>query len=95
MVAATQLTNTRPTVDSVKGLLSSIVQLPKRGAITAKQVLVAVAEYYNITVEALTGESRKKELVMSRQVAMYIMREEMSASYPTIGQELEIGRAHV
>lgn len=93
VVAATQLTNTRPTVESVKGLLSSIVQLPRRGAITAKQVLVAVAEYYNITVEALTGESRKKELVTSRQIAMFIMREEMSASYPTIGQELG-GRDH-
>lgn len=93
VVAATQLTNTRPTVESVKGLLSSIVQAPKRGAITAKQVLLAVAEYYAITVEALTGGSRKKELVMSRQIAMYIMRQEMSASYPTIGQELG-GRDH-
>ncbi|EKD79130.1 MAG: chromosomal replication initiation protein, partial [uncultured bacterium] len=93
VVAATQLTNTKPTVESVKGLLSSIVQAPKRGAITAKQVLLAVAEYYAITVEALTGGSRKKELVMSRQIAMYIMRQEMSASYPTIGQELG-GRDH-
>ncbi|EKD76597.1 MAG: hypothetical protein ACD_43C00051G0001, partial [uncultured bacterium] len=31
VVAAMQLTNTKPTVDSVRGLLSSIVQAPKRG----------------------------------------------------------------
>jgi chromosomal replication initiator protein len=93
VVAAMQLTNTKPTVDSVRGLLSSIVQAPKRGAMTAKQVLVAVAEYYSVALENLTGSSRKKELVMPRQIAMYIMREEMSASYPTIGQELG-GRDH-
>lgn len=91
--AATQLTNTKPTVDSVKGLLSSLVQSPKRGALTTKQVLLAVAEYFNTQVDLLTSSSRKKELVFPRQIAMYIMREEMSASYPTIGQELG-GRDH-
>ncbi len=93
VVAATQLTNTKPTIESVKGLLSSLVQSPKRGAITTKQVLLAVAEYFNTQIEALTSSSRKKELVIPRQIAMYIMREEMSASYPTIGQELG-GRDH-
>lgn len=93
VVAAMQLTNTKPTVDSVRGLLSSIIQTPKRGAMTTKQVLVAVAEYYTVALEDLTGSSRKKELVAPRQVAMYIMREEMGASYPTIGQELG-GRDH-
>lgn len=93
VVAAMQLTNTKPTVDSVRGLLSSIIQAPKRGAMTAKQVLVAVAEYYTVALDDLTGSSRKKELVTPRQIAMYIMREEMSASYPTIGQELG-GRDH-
>jgi chromosomal replication initiator protein len=93
VVAATQLTNTKPTVESVRGLLSSLVQSPKRGAITTKQVLLAVAEYFNCQIEALTSSSRKKELVIPRQIAMYIMREEMNASYPTIGQELG-GRDH-
>lgn len=93
VLAAMQLTNTKPTVDSVKGLLSSIVQNPKRGAMTVKQVVIAVSEYYNIKVEELAGSSRKKELVVPRQIAMYIMREELSISYPTIGQELG-GRDH-
>lgn len=93
VLAAMQLTNTKPTIDSVRGLLSSIVQNPKRGAMTAKQVLVAVAEYFNVLVEDLAGSSRKKELVVPRQIAMYIMREDLTISYPTIGQELG-GRDH-
>lgn len=93
VVAATQLTNTKPTIESVRGLLSSLVQTPKRGAITTKQVLLIVAEYFNVTIESLTSSSRKKELVTPRQIAMYVMREEMGASYPAIGQELG-GRDH-
>ncbi|MFA6475280.1 MAG: chromosomal replication initiator protein DnaA [Patescibacteria group bacterium] len=93
VMAATQLTNTKPTVDSVKGLLSSLVQAPKHGAITTKQVLLAVAEYYTVAVSLLTSSSRKKELVFPRQIAMFIMREEMNASYPAIGEELG-GRDH-
>lgn len=93
VVAATQLTKTQPTLESVKGLLSSIVQSPKRSALTGKQVVIAVAEYFDISREDLTGSSRKKELVTPRQITMYIMREEINASYPAIGDELG-GRDH-
>lgn len=93
VMAAMQLTNTAPTVDSVKGLLSSLAHAPKRTAITGKQILLAVAEYYNLAISDLTGSSRKKELVLPRQISMFIMRQEMGASYPTIGDELG-GRDH-
>lgn len=93
VVATTQLTNTRPTVESVKGLLSGIAKAPKRSALTGKQVLLAVAEYYDIAMEDLVGASRKKELVVPRQIAMYIMREEINSSYPSIGSDLG-GRDH-
>jgi chromosomal replication initiator protein len=39
------------------------------------------------------GASRKKELVWPRQIAIYLMREELKTSYPTIGSELG-GRDH-
>ena len=93
VVAATQLTNTKPTVDSVRGLLSGIAQAPKRSALTTKQVLLIVSEYFDIAIEELTGSSRKKELVNPRQIAMYLMREEVNSSYPAIGDELG-GRDH-
>lgn len=94
VLAAMQLTNTEPTVDSVKGLLSSIVQGPKRGgAITPRHVISAVADYYAVTVDDLVGTSRKKDLVTPRQIAMYLIRHELSTSYPTIGHELG-GRDH-
>ena len=44
-------------------------------------------------MEELVGPCRRKELVVPRQIVMYIMREEMKASFPSIGQELG-GRDH-
>ncbi|MFA5995992.1 MAG: chromosomal replication initiator protein DnaA [Patescibacteria group bacterium] len=93
VIAATQLTNTPPTVESVRSLLSTIIQPPKHSALTGKQVLLAVSEYYSIRFEDLIGSSRKKELVVPRQIAMFIMREEVGYSYPAIGNELG-GRDH-
>jgi len=52
-----------------------------------------VAKFFDINIKDLTGQSRKKELVIPRQIVMYLMRKEINASYPSIGQELG-GRDH-
>lgn len=93
VIASTQLSNEKPTLDAVKKLLSSLSQAPKKGALTAKKVISAVSEYFEIKAVDITGNCRKKELVVPRQIAMYLMREEMNASYPNIGEELG-GRDH-
>jgi chromosomal replication initiator protein len=54
---------------------------------------MSVAEFYNITVEDLIKQSRKKEYVKPRQIAMYISRKELASSFPTIG-EFYGGRDH-
>ncbi len=88
-----QLNNEKPTLESVKSLLASFTQAPKRGAVTTKKILTTVSQFYEIDQKDITGSSRKKELVVPRQIAMYLMREEVHASYPNIGQELG-GRDH-
>lgn len=93
IIAYHQLNKTIPTLDSVKQVLSSLSQAPKRGAVTTKKILGTIAEFYEVELKDLVGNSRKKELVVPRQIAMYLMREEIHASYPNIGQELG-GRDH-
>jgi len=44
-------------------------------------------------MDDLRGACRKKELVIPRQISMYLLREEMNCSYPYIGQQLG-GRDH-
>ena len=93
VIAYHQLNNTQPTGESVKSLLSSLSASPKKGALTPKQIISTVSEYYDIKTEDLTGGCRKKALVTPRQIIMYLMREELRSSYPAIGHELG-GRDH-
>ncbi len=93
IIAIHQLNNTQPTEESVKQIISSLSSYTKQKHITPKQLIEMVADFYDIAVSDLIGNSRKKELVVPRQIAMYLMREELNASYPNIGQELG-GRDH-
>lgn len=94
VIAFHELNKEQPTIESVQRLLSSFTKdAPRRGSLTAGDVIEQVVSHFDISVEDLKGSSRKKELVVPRQIAMYLMREEMNASYPTIGQEFG-GRDH-
>ncbi len=42
-------------------------------------------KFYNISMEDLIKESRKKEFVKPRQIAMYLIRKELDNSFPSIG----------
>src|SRR3989344_4552774 len=88
-----QLNNSVPSLDSVKALLSGISANPKKAGLTSKKIIRVVSEFYDISLESLLGSSRKKELVRPRQVAMFLLRHEIKASFPNIGQDLG-GRDH-
>jgi chromosomal replication initiator protein len=88
VIAFHQLNNTLPSLESTKHLLSSVARAPKRGGVTPRQIIQIVADFYDLKVPDLLGASRKKELVVPRQIAMYLMREELQSSFPSIGLEL-------
>jgi len=60
--------------------------------VTDDQILKAVSEFFNISVEDITSRGRKKEVVEPRQIAMYLIREILDMSYPYIGEKM--GRDH-
>jgi chromosomal replication initiator protein len=56
--------------------------------ISVQQVIEAVAAFFEMPEKDLIGRSRKKEIALPRQIAMYLIREELNASYPEIGSKL-------
>lgn len=88
-----QLNNTRPTVDQVKGILINVITPPKKRGVSAKKIIEIVSDFYNVMPEDLLKQSRKKEYVNPRQIAMYIIRKELETSLPSIG-EFFGGRDH-
>jgi len=93
IIAYYEFNNSQPTIDTTKNILSGIISNFKTRSTTPKVIIESVAKYYDINIKDIIGKSRKKELVIPRQIVMYLMREEINASYPTIGQELG-GRDH-
>jgi chromosomal replication initiator protein len=93
IIAYSQLNNTSLSFDKIKQILSSITMSYAKKSITPKQIMTIVAEFYNIEMVDLVGGSRKRELAIPRQIVMFLMREEIKCSFPTIGHEIG-GRDH-
>lgn len=88
-----QLNSTAPTLEKVKDVLSSIIFSPKKRGVSPKKIMQVVADFYNVTIDDLIKQSRKKEYVTPRQIAMFIIRKELETSLPMIG-EIFGGRDH-
>jgi len=93
LIAYYEFNNSSPAIDSAKSVLAGIISNFQSKSTTAKTIIEAAAKFFDINIKDLTGQSRKKELVVPRQIVMYLMRKEINASYPSIGQELG-GRDH-
>ncbi|MEK7452208.1 MAG: chromosomal replication initiator protein DnaA [Patescibacteria group bacterium] len=93
IIAFHQFKNIRPTLDTVKPILTSFQPMSLKKNVSPKQLIHTVSVYFDVHIEDLLGKSRQKKLAFPRQIIMYLMREEMKSSYPSIGNELG-GRDH-
>jgi chromosomal replication initiator protein len=93
LIAYNEFNNTKPSLDSTKNILASLMSNIKPKSTTSKEIMDAVSKFYDIAINDIIGKSRKKELVYPRQITMFLLRKELNTSYPTIGQELG-GRDH-
>ncbi len=93
VIAFHHFKNMVPTLETVRPILSSFHATSVKRTVTAKQLIQTVAEHYDLRIEDLVGKSREKRFAFPRQIIMYLMREEMKSSYPSIGAEIG-GRDH-
>jgi chromosomal replication initiator protein len=80
-------------VDLAQAVLSNVLYSPRKRAITPERIAMAVSDYYDVDLEELRGQKRDRAIVVPRQIAMYLMREETDVSLLRIGAELG-GRDH-
>jgi chromosomal replication initiator protein len=80
-------------VELAQAVLSNVLYSPRKRAVTPERIATAVADYYDVELEALRGQKRDRAIVVPRQIAMYLMREETDVSLLRIGAELG-GRDH-
>ena len=81
------------TTDLCEKALKEIFDQQKHKQVTAELIMQTVTEYYGLTLNDLTGPTRRREITVPRQVAMYLTREMTGMSLPQIGNVFG-GRDH-
>ncbi len=92
IIAFIKLNNSIPSQNQVIKILKTLISNPQKRT-NYKNIIETVAEFYDIEIKEIIDHSRKKEIVKPRQIAMYLLREELKSSYPFIGSKLG-GRDH-
>ena len=93
VAAYAQMYGTAVTVEVATAALTEILDTTRRKRITSEAILREVADFYGVDLRSLQGRGRSRNIVIPRQVAMYLLREETDASLMDIGQLLG-GRDH-
>ncbi len=79
------------TPDFVREHMGQPTLLPTR--VDSKKIISSINHYFNVKMADLTGPRRTKELVLPRQIAMYLLQEELHLPLEKIGEMLG-GRDH-
>jgi chromosomal replication initiator protein len=93
VIARSQLTGEPITLALAMEALTDAASGPSRRTVTRDEVIDAVLKHFGVGRSELSGRSRTKQIVLPRQVAMYLLRAETDASLLEIGSELG-GRDH-
>ncbi len=92
VVAYAELTNMHVTLDLAQEVLKRVVQESEK-KITLDFIQKKVSDYFSIRINELMAKRRSKNIVLPRQIAMYLSRELTNHSLPEIGQSFG-GRDH-
>ncbi|WP_103123459.1 chromosomal replication initiator protein DnaA [Nostoc cycadae] len=68
--------------------IAPVLETPsEKLAATPEVILATIAENFDVSIEDLKSNSRRREISWARQIAMYLMRQHTDLSLPRIGEE--------
>ncbi|AIE72530.1 MULTISPECIES: chromosomal replication initiator protein DnaA [unclassified Synechocystis] len=82
-IAYTSLSSVAMTVENIAPVLNPPVE---KVAAAPETIIGIVAQHYQLKVEELLSNSRRREVSLARQVGMYLMRQHTDLSLPRIGE---------
>lgn len=84
VVGYCQIKNVSLTLENARDALADIIKVDLYSHLSAETIIDTVCKYYNVKKEQVLGKSRPKNVVIPRQMAMYIAREELNDSFPAL-----------
>ncbi len=85
LVAYAKLVNQPITLELAQTALKDVLEKKQHRVITADVIMQTVCEYYSLKKEDLISASRRREITVPRQIAIYLTREMTELSLPQIG----------
>jgi len=100
-IARAKVTNSTPTIRTVTELFQKLNGTTNKNQIqevtttieTSEDVVSIVANHFHLEKSDLTGSARRKEIMIPRQICMYLIRKELEKSFESIG-DIFGGRSH-
>jgi chromosomal replication initiator protein len=86
LLAWCEMRGLEPSLSIASSLLHVSKTRPKH--LSAKQIIERTARHFQIPFEDIVGPKRDKDIVVPRQIAMYMLRNELKLSFPKIAREL-------
>lgn len=87
IIVLCQVQNITPDLDLVKNILKSATKTPKR--FTYREVISVCCDHFGIEESDVLSSRRDKEIALTRQIAMYLMRTELKMSLPKISDSVK------
>lgn len=88
IIAHLQLDINASIIEIAKKIVQTTNSVSQKKSITPKVIIQIVSEFFDLKIEDLLGSCRKKSFALPRQITMFLLREEIKSSYPSIGQEI-------
>ncbi|MCL5267290.1 MAG: chromosomal replication initiator protein DnaA [Bacteroidetes bacterium] len=92
ILAKASLNNREVSVDLAKEVVRSLA-VSRKTAVTVEDIQKVIADVFDVTQEQLRGKTRKQEIVIARQTAMYLTKDLTQLPLKTIGSHFG-GRDH-
>lgn len=86
VVAYCEMRGVKPDLQIVTNIFDNANNRPKH--LNARNIIERTAKHFHISIEDILGPKRDKDIVVPRQIAMYMLRSELHLSFPKIAHEL-------
>lgn len=86
LLAFCEMRGLTPDLTIATGIFGSNRSRPKH--MSARHIVEKTAKYFQISVDEILSPKRDKDIVVPRQIAMYLLRSELHLSFPKIAHEL-------
>lgn len=84
LVTFSQIKKQTITLAFTKDALKDQIPLDNHQELTVDFIIDTVCQYYGVKKDKLLGRGRPQKIVIPRQIAMYLCRNELNESYPTL-----------